>query len=195
MRPDTLRPQVILMFGGPAAGKGTQASLLGDALGLPHISSGDLLREHQRRSAKAVMERGDLLPDDVVSEVVFVRLGERDAEKGAVLDGFPRTLSQAKALDAWLERQGGAIGAAFYLEVPRDQMIERAVSRGEVSHRDDDHADIARRRVDVFLKELPPVLDHYAARGLLHRIDGTQSVDQVQQQIINAFEQRPTRAR
>jgi adenylate kinase len=195
MRPDTPRPQVILMFGGPAAGKGTQASLLGEALGLPHISSGDLLREHQRRSAKAVMERGDLLPDDVVSEVVFVRLAERDAEKGAVLDGFPRTLSQAKALDAWLERQGGAIGAAFYLEVPRDQMIERAVSRGEVRHRGDDHADIARRRVDVFLKELPPVLDHYAARGLLHRIDGTQSVDQVHEQIINAFEQRPTRAR
>jgi adenylate kinase len=189
------RPQVILMFGGPAAGKGTQASLLSDALGFPHISSGQLLREHQRRSETAVMERGDLLPDDVVSEVVFGRLAESDASAGAVLDGFPRTLSQAEALDRWLERQGGAIGAAFYLEVPRDEMIERVVSRAEVSHRGDDRADVARRRVEVFLEELPPVLEHYAARGLVHRIDGTQSVDQVQQQIIKAFEKPATRAR
>jgi adenylate kinase len=189
------RPKVILLFGGPAAGKGTQASLLSAALGFPHISSGDLLREHQRRSEKAVMERGDLLPDDLVSEVVFVRLAEPDAAAGAALDGFPRTLSQAQALDKWLEQHGGAIGAAFYLEVPRDQMIERAVSRGEVSHRGDDHADIARRRVDVFLKELPPVLEHYEARRLLHRIDGTQSVDNVHQQIIEALEKPARQAR
>jgi len=196
MPPDTQRcAQIILLFGGPAAGKGTQASLLSETLGLPHISSGDLLREHQQRSEKTVMERGDLLPDDVVSEVVFVRLAEPDAEKGAVLDGFPRTLSQALALDTWLERQGGAIGAAFYLEVPRDEMIERVVSRGEVSNRGDDRADVARRRVEVFLQELPPVLEHYAARGLLHRIDGTQSVDQVQQQIIQALEKPASRAR
>src|ERR1700682_2978958 len=94
--PSAQRPRVILLFGGPAAGKGTQASLLSAALGLPHVSSGDLLRDHQRRAAQAVMERGDLLPDDLVSEVVFSRLTEPDALGGAVLDGYPRTLSQAQ---------------------------------------------------------------------------------------------------
>jgi adenylate kinase len=193
MRPDNGRAQIILLFGGPAAGKGTQASLLSAALGVPHISSGDLLREHQRRAAQAVMERGDLLPDEVVSEVVFARLSEPDAAAGAVLDGFPRTLSQAKALDRWLEQRGGAIGAAFYLEVPRDEMIERVISRGELSQRGDDHADVARRRVEVFLQELPPVLEHYAARRLLQRVDGTQSVENVHQQIMRALERgRPS---
>lgn len=178
---------MILLFGGPAAGKGTQASRLSDALGLPHISSGDLLRDHQRRAAQAVMERGDLLPDGVVSDVVFGRLAEPDAAEGAVLDGFPRTLSQAQALDRWLQQRGGDIRTAIYLEVPRDEMIERVVSRGEVSQRGDDHADVARRRVEVFLQELPPLLEHYAARGLLHRIDGTQSIDQVHRQILEVL--------
>jgi adenylate kinase len=181
-------PQVILLFGGPAAGKGTQASLLSDALGFPHVSSGDLLRDQERRAAQAVMERGDLLPDDVVSNVVFGRLAEPDAEPGAVLDGFPRTLSQSEALDAWLRQRGGAIGAAFYLDVPRDQLIQRVVSRGEVSRRGDDHADAARRRVEVFLQELPPVLEHYAARDLVRRVDGTQSVQDVHRQIIQALQ-------
>jgi adenylate kinase len=189
------RPQIILLFGGPAAGKGTQAGLLSSALGFPHISSGDLLRDHPRRAAQAVMERGDLLPDEVVSEIVFARLAEPDAQAGAVLDGFPRTLSQAEALDTWLQQQRGVLGAAFYLEVPRVEMIERVISRGELSHRDDDHADVARRRVEVFLQELPPVLDHYDTRGLLHRIDGTLAIDKVHAHIIRTLGQpaSPTR--
>src|ERR1700730_12857233 len=93
------RPRVILLFGGPAAGKGTQASLLSAALGYPHVSSGDLLRDHhQVRAAQAVMDQGGLLPDDMVADIVFARLAEPDAQAGAVLDGFPRTLSQAEAL-------------------------------------------------------------------------------------------------
>jgi adenylate kinase len=180
--------RVVLLFGGPAAGKGTQASRLSDTLGVPHISSGDLLRDHQRRGAQAdVMERGDLLPDHVVSDVVFGRLAEPDAVAGAVLDGFPRTLSQAEALDRWLQQRGGDIDAAIYLEVPRAEMIERAVSRGEVSQRGDDHADVARRRVEVFLQELPPLLEHYGARGLLQRIDGTRSIDQVHRQVLEVL--------
>ncbi|MGI9145353.1 MAG: adenylate kinase [Chloroflexota bacterium] len=189
MPPDApMRRRVILLFGGPAAGKGTQADLLSAALVIPHVSSGDLLRDHQRRSAEAVMQRGDLLPDDVVSDVVFARLAEPDARAGAVLDGFPRTLPQAEALDRWLQQQGGGtVSAAFYLEVPRPEMIARVVSRGEVSQRSDDHADVARRRVEVFLHELPPVLDYYAARGVVLRVDGTQSVEQVHQQIVQAL--------
>ena len=117
------RPHVILLFGGPAAGKGTQATLLSEALKYPHISSGDLLRDHpQVRAAQAVMDHGDLLPDDVVSEVVFARLAEPDAQAGAVLDGFPRTLSQAEALDRWLRRAGRR---------PRRGVLPRSAARAD----------------------------------------------------------------
>ena len=179
-------PQFVLMFGGPGAGKGTQAHLLSKALGVPHISSGDLLRLHAQGTE--LMQRGDLLPDDVASEAVLRRLEEPDATRGAILDGFPRTLAQAQRLDAWLQQHGGAIRAAVYLDVPRDDLVSRLVSRGQVSQRDDDRADVADRRVDVFLQELPPVLEHYAARGLLQRIDGTQPVERVHEQIIRALQ-------
>ncbi|HEV7663795.1 MAG TPA: nucleoside monophosphate kinase [Chloroflexota bacterium] len=176
------------MFGGPGAGKGTQAQRLSTALGVPHISSGDLLRLHGQ--GIELMQRGDLLPDDVVSEAVLRRLEEPDAARGAILDGFPRTLAQAQRLDDWLSRRGGSVRAAVYLDVPRDELVARLVSRRQVSHRDDDRAGVAERRVDVFLENLPPVLEHYAARGLLRRIDGTQSVDRVHEDIIQAL-QRP----
>ena len=107
------RPQLILVFGGPGAGKGTQASLLSQLLRMPHISSGDLLREHQRRDTQNVMSSGELLPDELVTRVVLARLEQPDAVHGAILDGFPRTVAQARALDTWLEQRGGAIGAAF----------------------------------------------------------------------------------
>ena len=179
-------PQFVLMFGGPGAGKGTQAHLLSTTLGVPHISSGDLLRLHARGTE--LIERGDLLPDDIASETVLRRLEEPDAARGAILDGFPRTLVQARRLDGWLQQRNGAIRAAVYLDVPREELVARLVSRGQVSRRDDDRAGVADRRVDVFLEELPPVLEHYAARGLLRRIDGTQPVERVHEEIIRALQ-------
>jgi adenylate kinase len=181
-----MQPQFVLMFGGPGAGKGTQARLLSTALGVPHISSGDLLRLHAQGAE--LMQRGDLLPDDVATAAVLSRLEAPDAGRGAILDGFPRTLAQVRRLDDWLQPLGGDIRAAVYLEVPRDDLVSRMVSRGQVSQREDDRAGVADRRVDVFLDELPPVLDQYAARGLLRRIDGTQSVDRVHDQIIEALQ-------
>jgi len=168
--------------------QGTQARQLSAALGVPHISSGDLLRERQRQGELLhAMERGDLLPDDMVAEVVFGRLAEPDGANGAVLDGFPRTLAQACALDRWLEERGGGVRAAIFLEVPDSALVTRIVGRREVSQRGDDNADTAARRVEVFLKELPAVLAHYAARGVLHRIDGTQPVEGVQRQIMQTL--------
>jgi adenylate kinase len=181
-----MEPQFVLMFGGPGAGKGTQAHLLSTTLGVPHISSGDLLRLHARGTE--LMQRGDLLPDNVATEAVLRRLEEPDAANGAILDGFPRTLVQAQRLDDWLSRRGGSVRAAVYLDVPRDELVARLVSRGQVSQRDDDRAGVADRRVDVFLEELPRVLEHYAARGLLRRIDGTQPVDRVHEEIIQALQ-------
>jgi adenylate kinase len=180
-------PQLVLLFGGPGAGKGTQASLLSQSLGVPHISSGDLLREHQRNDTEGVMSSGDLLPDDLVTRVVLARLEQPDAARGAILDGFPRTAAQAHALDRWLEQRDGAIRAAFYLDVPPDALVERIVDRQETSHRGDDNAAVARRRVEIFNREMPPILEHYAARGQLHRIDGAQPIEQIHEQIMQAL--------
>src|SRR6266446_259531 len=107
-------PSIVLIFGGPGAGKGTQAELLSAALGVPHISSGELLRQHRELGSEAVMDRGDLLPDDVVTRIVQERLQRPDAARGAILDGYPRTLQQAHQLDDWLEQRGGRIGGAVY---------------------------------------------------------------------------------
>ncbi len=175
------------MFGGPGAGKGTQASLLSQSLGIPHISSGELLREHQRHDTQNVMSSGELLPDDLVTRVVMARLEQPDAAQGAILDGFPRTVAQARALDTWLEQRGGAIRAAFYLDVPPDELVARIVGRREISHRGDDNAAVAERRVAIFNREMPPILEHYETRGQLYRIDGAQPVDQIHQQIKEAL--------
>jgi len=186
MSPEPTRsPQLFLIFGGPGAGKGTQASLLSQSLGVPHISSGELLREHQRRDAQNVMSSGELLPDDLVTRVVFARLEQPDAAQGAILDGYPRTVAQARALDAWLEQRGGTMRAAFYLDVPPDELVARIVGRRESSHRGDDDAAVAERRVEIFNREMPPILEHYAAHGQLYRINGAQPVDQIQQQITH----------
>jgi adenylate kinase len=187
------QPQFVLLFGGPAAGKGTQASLLSEALGLPHISSGDLIRQNQSQSANTVMQRGDLLPDDVVSQIVFDRLTQPDTQHGAVLDGFPRDLGQARSLDRWIAEHGGAIRAAVFLEVPEEEMIKRLIERGEMSGRIDDRPQVAPRRLEVFLRDIPPVLNHYADRGLLHRIDGTQPVHEIHRQIVETLRARPFR--
>jgi adenylate kinase len=188
MSPDPeRRPQLLFIFGGPGAGKGTQASLLSQALGVPHISSGELLREHQRHDAQSVMSSGELLPDELVTRVVLARLDKPDAANGAILDGFPRTVAQAHALDDWLARRGGDIRAAFYLDVPPDDLVARIVSRREISHRGDDNAAVAERRVAIFNREMPPILEHYATRGQLYRIDGAQPVDQIHEEVMKAL--------
>jgi adenylate kinase len=194
MSPDPeRRPQLFLIFGGPGAGKGTQASLLSQSLGVPHISSGELLREHQRKDTQHVMSSGELLPDDLVARVVLARLEQPDAAQGAILDGFPRTVAQARAHDDWLEQRGGAVRAAVYLDVPPDELVARIVARREISHRGDDNAAVAERRVEIFNREMPPILEHYATRGQLYRIDGAQPVDQIHAQIIEALAGQPDR--
>jgi adenylate kinase len=182
-------PPLVLLFGGPGAGKGTQADLLSATMGIPHISSGALLREHQRQGTETVMDRGDLLPDELVTRVVFERLGQHDALRGAILDGYPRTLEQARQLDEWLGQHDGTIKAAVYLEVPASILVNRVVARQDLSGRGDDNPDTANRRVDVFLTELPPVLEHYAQQNVLHHVNGAQPVEQVQQHILQVLQQ------
>ena len=131
----TGRYAVTLLIGGPGAGKGTQAKLVSGALGIPHVASGDLLREHRRRgtplgrAARAYMDRGDLVPDDLVVEMVIERLGRADAANGALLDGFPRTLAQAETLDAELAARGGSVQSAVLLDVPTEALVARLSGR------------------------------------------------------------------
>src|SRR5437762_2829813 len=127
--------EVVLLLGAPGAGKGTQARFLSESLGVPHVASGDLLREHRQRGtrlgqqAKAYMDRGDLVPDALVVDMIVDRLDRPDAKAGALLDGFPRTLPQVEALEARLNERGGRIRVAVYVDVPEDVLVERLAGR------------------------------------------------------------------
>jgi adenylate kinase len=194
------------MVGGPGAGKGTQAALLADRLGLVHVASGDLFRAHLRDrtqlglQAKRYMERGALVPDDLTISMIDQRLGEPDAAGGVVLDGFPRTVAQAEALDGTLERRGSRVNAVFFLDVDRDELIRRLSGRwlcrlapehvyqqqthppkvagrcdfdgAELYQRDDDKPATIQARLE---KQLPPmfeVVDYYAETGVLNTVNG-----------------------
>jgi adenylate kinase len=195
--PRAANPLVILVLGAPGAGKGTQGHLLSTAFGVPHISTGELLREHQQRStplgkaARSYMERGELLPDDLVSDLVFDRLGRPDAMSGAVLDGFPRTLVQAQKLDEWIRQRGADMPVVLYLDVPDGELLERLGRRqlrptsGAVP-RSDDRPEVADARLDVFWREMPPVLEEYQQRAL-RRIDGVGSPEVVHERIMRAL--------
>src|SRR5918995_2523255 len=129
------RFSVALLIGPPGAGKGTQARYVSQALGIPHVGSGDLLREHRQRdtpiglTARAYMDQGDLVPDELVVQMVIERLARPDADRGVLLDGFPRTLAQARALDVELAERGGGVTAALFLDVPTDVLVERLSGR------------------------------------------------------------------
>ena len=202
----------LLIMGTPGAGKGTQAKFLAKRFDACHISTGDMLREAVRsgsrlgREAQRAMEDGGLVPDDVVVGIVAERLDEPDCAKGFLLDGFPRTLAQARALDALLARRGQPLDAVVLIAVPREQAIERLSGRrtceqcgamfhlrfdppadanrcsrcgGTLVQRDDDREDTIRRRMDVYARETAPVLEHYRAAGVLREIDGTGERDEV----------------
>jgi adenylate kinase len=202
----------VVLIGSPGAGKGTQARLLCERAGVPQISTGDMLREAQAsgtplgRTAQEYMDQGRLVPDDVVIGIVDERLSEPDCGRGFVLDGFPRTVEQARALEAMLTRRGLALDAVVAIDVPRADLIERLAGRlvcprcGTMYHRtfdpprttgacdrdgaalqqrDDDREDRIARRLDQLAKEVAPVAEYYRATGLLRAVDGTGTRDEV----------------
>ena len=211
---------VVLLLGAPGAGKGTQARFLTGLLGVPHVASGDLLREHRRnntplgQSAQGYMERGDLVPDELVVEMIVDRLDHADAGRGVLLDGFPRTASQAEALDAALGRLETAVRAALYLEVPREALVDRLGGRwvcpdcqasfheryspphvrgicdncgGTLQQREDDRLEVVENRVAVYLRDTLPVVEHYEGRGVLRRVDGNQAIEDVRTELCLAL--------
>ncbi len=183
----------IALLGPPGAGKGTQASRLADRLGVPHISTGDLLRQVSEAGtplglqARPYMDAGELVPDQLVDELIRERVRRPDADSGFVLDGVPRTLQQAEMLDAAFSTLGRPLQRVVLLEVPPAQIVERTARRRALAHRPDDRADIVANRLRVYHAESTPLTEHYRSRGLLAPINGMGTADEVASRIEEAF--------
>lgn len=206
----------IVLLGPPGSGKGTQASALERRRGIPHIASGDLLRANVRdntelgRKAKPYMDRGGLVPDDLILDMMADRLAQPDAQRGYVLDGFPRTVKQAEALEERLRGLGQELDAVVYLQVPEAEILRRLGGRrtcpqcNAIYHidtmppkregicdkcgagliqRDDEKPEVIPKRLEVYSAETQPLLDYYLRRGLLSEVDGTIGVDNMIRQI------------
>jgi len=210
-------PIFIVLLGPPGAGKGTQAQVISTELGLPHISSGDIFRENLKNQtelgklAKGYMDRGELVPDDLTISMIRERLSRPDAAPGALLDGFPRTPTQAEALSTMLAGFDGKVNAVPYINVPDAVLIERLTGRwtcraqGHIFHekfsppkqagicdidgselyqRDDDKAETVMHRIRVYLEQTMPLIQYYQQRGVLLEVDGTQSIEKVSADLL-----------
>ncbi|MER6994654.1 adenylate kinase [Streptomyces sp. NPDC000410] len=212
----------IVLVGPPGAGKGTQAAYLAKNLSIPHISTGDLFRANISQGtelglqAKAYMDAGNLVPDEVTIGMARDRMAQPDAENGFLLDGFPRNVSQAEALDAALAADGVRLDAVLDLEVPEDEVVKRIAGRricrndsshvfhvaynapkaesvcdacgGELYQRDDDSEETVRRRLEVYHTQTEPIIDHYKAQGLLVTISALGKVDEVTERAMEALQ-------
>ena len=216
-------PRYYILLGPPGAGKGTQAQRISKALELPHISSGDLFREHLKaetelgKLAKSYMERGELVPDDLTISMVRERLAEPDCEKGALLDGFPRTPAQADALSKTLEAFHGKVNAVPYIKVAEKVLIKRLTGRwtcraeGHVYHekfnppkkagvcdvdgsslyqREDDQPATVINRIQVYFKQTMPLIEYYSKGGLLLEVDGARPIDAITAELLKGLSQR-----
>lgn len=176
----------LLLVGPPGAGKGTQAAVLSEELGIPHVSTGDLFRAHidgetpLGLKVKEYLDSGALVPDEITNDMVRQRLAESDAEGGFVLDGFPRNRAQAEVLAGLLRALDTELDAAVQLEIPEDVVVERLLARG----RADDTEDIIRHRQEVYWSETAPLLDFYADR--LVTVDAVGSVQEVSKRALAA---------
>ena len=186
----------LILLGAPGAGKGTQATFICQKYGIPQISTGDMLRAAVKAGtplglqAKAVMDAGQLVSDDLVLGMLEERLAKPDTAKGFILDGYPRNLAQADALDALLGRIGQPLDAVVKFEVPNEVIVGRCEIRYAAEGRADDHPETVRKRLDVYAQQTAPVAGFYQSRGRLAVVDGVGPVDDVFQRIVSALPQR-----
>ncbi|EGQ2805155.1 adenylate kinase [Staphylococcus pseudintermedius] len=211
----------IILMGLPGAGKGTQASEIIKKYPIPHISTGDMFRKAIKdetelgKEAKSYMDRGELVPDEVTVGIVKERISEDDAKKGFLLDGFPRTIEQAEALNSILEELGRTIDAVVNIEVPKEELMNRLTGRricetcgttyhlvfnppkvegicdidgGKLYQREDDNPETVANRLEVNVKQSKPILEFYNQKGLLKNIDGSKHIDEVTSDVIEILE-------
>lgn len=213
----------IIFLGAPGAGKGTQAAIVAQKLGLLHLATGDLFRQAQEQNtalgiqAKSYMEKGMLVPDDITISMVLERLSAPDCKAGIILDGFPRNLQQAEALDKALKQQGKAIDKAVFIKVSEDKLLKRLGGRwicrhcqapyheinspprvrgkcdicgGELYQRPDDNVETVKKRLHVYFAETAPLIDYYAQADKLLEIDGEGDIAEISQNILAALQER-----
>lgn len=186
----------IVLLGAPGSGKGTQAALLVEELKLPHISTGALLRSAVKAGtklgikAKAVLDRGELVSDDIMLELLEERLSQADSEAGFILDGYPRNLAQARALDELLSRIDQPVDEALQIDVDVEMVIARIARRAAEEGRSDDTEEVVRNRMKVYSDHTAPVVDYYANQGLLSRILGEGTIEEVFQRIKGVLQMR-----
>ena len=183
----------LVLLGAPGSGKGTQATRLKDHLQVPHISTGDLLRAEVAAGsklgleAKEIMARGDLVSDAILLGMIEDRLSRADTANGFILDGYPRNLAQASALDALLQRIGQPIDCAVQLDVDNELLVERIAGRAKAEGRADDNPESVRKRLSVYSGQTAPVVDYYRQHGQLSVVNGVGSLDDVFTRIVEAI--------
>lgn len=183
----------LVLFGAPGSGKGTQATRLKERLGVPHISTGDLLRGEIKEGtelglkAKGLMDQGILLPDDIMLGIIEHRLSQPDAKPGFILDGYPRNLAQAAALDDVLARIGQPLDVVVKLDVPDQAIIGRCEVRFEKEGRPDDNPDTVKKRLGIYADQTAPVAAFYEKRSKLQVIDGVGELDDVTQRVLDVL--------
>jgi adenylate kinase len=185
----------VLLLGPQGSGKGTQAKLISDAYGIPHIATGDILRAAMAEGTelglkvKPIYDSGRLVPDDLMIGIIRERLGADDTERGFILDGFPRTLAQAEALDQMLREIGKELTVVFLLQVPETVSIERMLKRAEIEGRKDDTPDAIAQRLELYRRETEPLVEWFRARSNVVTVHGERTVEAVFAEIQEALEQ------
>ena len=186
---------ITILFGPPGGGKGTQAEHIAARLGVPHVSTGDMLREEATKGTPLgnevapIMAAGNLVPDELVVRVIEARLAQPDASRGVILDGFPRTVPQAEALDAMLRRRGKQVDLVLCLDVPEPVLVERLLGRARAEGREDDNLETIGKRLEVYRRETTPVLDYYRKAGVrVETVDGDAPVDEVTRRVYQAID-------
>jgi adenylate kinase len=189
----------LLIVGPQGSGKGTQGVRIAESYGIPVVSTGDIFRANIKegtplgQQVTAILDKGDLVPDELTSEIVRERLAQDDAANGFLLDGYPRNTAQVAHLEEFLTGRGESLDAVILLDVPREESIERLKLRAAEQGRSDDTDEAIAHRLDIYEKETAPILEVYGARGIVDRIDGVGSLDEITERVFAALNARGLR--
>ena len=184
----------LVIFGAPGSGKGTQSEILIEQYGLDHISTGDILRGEIKagselgKAAKGYIDAGQRVPDGLIIDMIEKVLGERKPKKGIILDGFPRTVAQAEALDALFAKLGTRVHAVLDLQVEEAELIDRLLKRGQESGRSDDNLETIQKRLGVYHAQTAPIAAHYAQQGVHHAIQGSGAISDITARIARVLD-------